>query len=248
MEKLSYKLQDFEGPLDLLLRLISKNKLNIYDIQISLLLEQYMEHIHAMQEQDMDVASEFLEMAARLVYLKTAMLLPKHDEAEELKKELTGQLLEYQECQRVAALLAGRLTFDAMTRSPQELEIDAVYRLAHDPQILLDAYFAAAGKGKRRLPPSPAAFSGIVSRRIVSVGSRIIFVLRKLWTGRSVPFDQLLERSESKSQLVATFLAVLELVKAKRIEVHGGEGGAAVVLKMKGGSETRWKSKKRRRP
>lgn len=95
MDKISYKLPVFEGPLDLLLHLISKNKLNIYDIEISSLLDQYMEHIELMKTQDMDVASEFLEMAARLVYIKTISLLPKHEETEELKRELTGQLLEY---------------------------------------------------------------------------------------------------------------------------------------------------------
>ena len=78
MEKLSYKLETFEGPLDLLLYLITKNKLDICDIQISELLDQYMEQINAMQEADMDVSSEFLEMAARLVYMKTVSLLPKH--------------------------------------------------------------------------------------------------------------------------------------------------------------------------
>ena len=80
MEKISYQLGVFEGPLDLLLTLLSKNKVSIYDVSISLLLEQYMEHIRAMQELDMDVASEFLDMAARLVYLKTVALLPKHEE------------------------------------------------------------------------------------------------------------------------------------------------------------------------
>ena len=80
MEKLSYKLETFEGPLDLLLYLITKNKLDICDIQISELLDQYMEQINAMQEADMDIASEFLEMAARLVYMKTVSLLPKHEE------------------------------------------------------------------------------------------------------------------------------------------------------------------------
>ncbi len=248
MEKLSYKLHDFEGPLDLLLRLISKNKLNIYDIQISLLLDQYMEQINAMREQDMEVASEFLEMAARLVYLKTATLLPKHEEAEELKRELTGQLLEYRECQRVAAMLAKQMTFDAISRPPDELEADPLYRRQHNAQELLDAYFAAAGKGKRKLPPPPAAFSGIVSRKVVSVGSRIIFVLRRLWTSKEVPFRQLLERSENKSQLVATFLAVLELVKAKRVEVEEGTEASDVVLKMRKGGEGEWRSRKRKRP
>ena len=77
MEKISYKLEVFEGPLDLLLHLIEKNKLNIYDIQISELLSQYMEQINIMQEQDLDIAGEFLSMASRLVQIKSAMLLPK---------------------------------------------------------------------------------------------------------------------------------------------------------------------------
>ena len=93
MEKLSYKLEMFEGPLDLLLYLITKNKLDICDIQISELLDQYMEQINAMQEADMDIASEFLEMAARLVYMKTVSLLPKHEEMEALRQELPASCL-----------------------------------------------------------------------------------------------------------------------------------------------------------
>ena len=94
-ETLSYKLDVFEGPLDLLLNLIAKNKLNIYDIPIAELLEQYMAQIHEMQAADMDVASEFLEMAARLVHIKSVSLLPKKEEEAALKQELTAQLLEY---------------------------------------------------------------------------------------------------------------------------------------------------------
>ena len=97
-QQLSYKLTVFEGPLDLLLTLIAKNKIDITDIIIADLLDQYMEQIKLMQEEELDVASEFLEMASRLVYIKSVSLLPKYEEeAEELKKELTGQLLEYQE-------------------------------------------------------------------------------------------------------------------------------------------------------
>ena len=83
MEKLSFKVQEFEGPLDLLLHLIAKHKLNIYDIEISALLEQYLAYIEQMQRQDMEVASEFLEMAARLVHIKTVSLLPRHEEEQE---------------------------------------------------------------------------------------------------------------------------------------------------------------------
>ena len=103
---LSYKLDCFEGPLDLLLTLISKNKLNIYDIPISELLTQYMAHIDAMREADMDIASEFLEMASRLIYMKTVSLLPSHEEAELLKQELTGELIEYKLCREMAEKLS----------------------------------------------------------------------------------------------------------------------------------------------
>ena len=89
--QLNYKLDCYEGPLDLLLSLIAKNKINIYDIVIADLLDQYMEQIKLMQDNQMDIASEFLAMASRLVYIKSAMLLPKHEEeAEELKRELSG--------------------------------------------------------------------------------------------------------------------------------------------------------------
>ena len=108
-ETLSYKLDVFEGPLDLLLNLIAKNKLNIYDIPIAELLEQYMAQIHEMQAADMDVASEFLEMAARLVHIKSVSLLPKKEEEAALKQELTGQLLEYQQCKEAAMRLRERV-------------------------------------------------------------------------------------------------------------------------------------------
>ena len=119
MEQITYTLPVFEGPLDLLLNLIAKNKLNIYDIEISVLLEQYTEKIKEMQEAQIEIASEFLEMASRLVYIKSTMLLPKHEEeVEELKKELTGQLLEYQECKRIAKIMAGIINFDNFCRNP----------------------------------------------------------------------------------------------------------------------------------
>lgn len=228
MDKISYKLPVFEGPLDLLLHLISKNKLNIYDIEISSLLDQYMEHIELMKTQDMDVASEFLEMAARLVYIKTISLLPKHEETEELKRELTGQLLEYRECKRIAALMSEMISYDRFVREPEEFEIDTTYTRHHSPKLMYEAYLSAVGRGKRKLPPPPQAFSGIVARKIVSVNSRIIHVLRRLWRGASVSYASLFETSREKSEMVATFLAVLELVKGKRIRING-EGDEATV-------------------
>ena len=242
MEKLSYKLETFEGPLDLLLYLITKNKLDICDIQISELLDQYMEQINAMQEADMDIASEFLEMAARLVYMKTVSLLPKHEEMEALRQELTGQLLEYQECKQVAAQLTERLNYNIYVREPAEVEPDKSYKRHHDPREILAAYLSAAGRGKRVLPPSPQSFSGIVTHRIVSVTSQIVYVLRRLWKVKSIAYESLFVEKREKSDLVATFLAVLELVKGKRVRIEG-EGEAATVNLMDGG-ERHWKSKR----
>ena len=220
MDVISYKLPVFEGPLDLLLFLVQKNKLNIYDIPIAEVLEQYMDAIRRMQEVDLDVATEFLDMAARLVQIKSSMLLPRHEEAEALKRELTGELIEYKLCQEAARRLAARnVGGDIFTREPEEFEPDMTYRRTHAPSELLDAYLAAAGRGKRRLPPPPQAFSGIVARRIVSVSSKI------LYRRPCVSYDSLFDSASNKSELVATFLALLELVKAKRIAVDG-EGAA----------------------
>lgn len=241
MEKLCYKLETFEGPLDLLLFLISKNKLNICDIRITELVDQYMEQINAMQTRDMEVASEFLEMAARLVYIKTVYLLPKPEEAEQLQRELTGQLLEYQECRRISGLLGERFSFDSYTRQPEEIQFDTSYRGHHTPLEIYHAYQSAVGRGKRLLPPKPEAFSGIVSHKIVSVTSRIIRVLRGLRSRGATKYADLYQDCRGRSELVATFLAVLELVRGKRIRVEG-EGNS--IVKLVDGGENKWKSKK----
>ncbi len=222
MEKISYKLSVFEGPMDLLLHLINKHKLNIYDIPILELVEQYVAYVRQMESENMEVASEFLEMAARLVYIKTVSLLPVHEEADELKKELTGELLEYRDCQ----IMAGKLSqmtdgFDTFAREPDEIEVDYTYTRLHEPEELLKAYLSAIGKGKRRLPPPIDVFKGIVTHKIVSVGSKIVFVLRRLIKNNCGTFRSFFTTSQSRSEMVATFLAMLELVKAKRISVTG---------------------------
>ncbi len=226
---LQYKLPVFEGPLDLLLLLISKNKIDICDIEISVLLEQYMEQITAMQNEDMDIASEFLEMASRLVYIKSVSLLPKHEEeAEQLKTELQGQLIEYQLCRQVAAMLQPMVSFDRFYREPSPVEFDLTYNRIHPPVDIVKAYINAVGRGKRKLPPKREAFSGIVEKKIISVSSRIIRVMRNLWHKESVRYSELFEACSGKSDLVATFLAVLELVKGKRVIIDGDGADANV--------------------
>ncbi len=232
METISYRLPVFEGPLDLLLHLVQKNKINIYDIPIAELLEQYLEAIERWKEADLEVASEFLEMAARLVQIKSSLLLPRQEEAERLRQELTGELIEYQLCQEAARRLAKRyIGGDVFVRGPEEREPDTTYRRRHEPEELLDAYLAAAGRGRRKLPPPAKAFSGIVSRTIVSVSSRITYVLGRLYQGRQVTCRTLYEASRSRSEMVATFLALLELIKDKRIWVEGEEADQQVRMR-----------------
>lgn len=233
MEKISYQLGVFEGPLDLLLTLLSKNKVSIYDVSISLLLEQYMEHIRAMQELDMDVASEFLDMAARLVYLKTVSLLPKHEEEKELRQQLAGELMEYQLCRQMAGELSKQFTFDRMTRKPLEIPMDHTYRRHHKSEEIRQAYLSAAGRGKRFQPPPAESFDGIVARPIVSVTSQIVFVLRRLWKKGKISYSRLFGEKHQRSERVAAFLAVLELIKGKRIRVEG-EGQDAVITLQEG--------------
>ena len=220
-ETLSYKLDVFEGPLDLLLNLIAKNKLNIYDIPIAELLEQYMAQIHEMQAADMDVASEFLEMAARLVHIKSVSLLPKKEEEAALKQELTGQLLEYQQCKEAAMRLRERFSLDGIVRAQADIPADLTYKRHHKPQELLSAYLSMLGKKKPPEPQKPEdTISKLITRRVVSVASQIVFVLRSLWKKRHVSLKELFRGKNDPSERVAAFLAVLELVKDKRLRVE----------------------------
>ena len=235
-ETLSYKLDVFEGPLDLLLNLIAKNKLNIYDIPIAELLEQYMAQIHEMQAADMDVASEFLEMAARLVHIKSVSLLPKKEEEAALKQELTGQLLEYQQCKEAAMRLHERFSLDGIVRAQADIPADLTYKRHHKPQELLSAYLSMLGKKKPPEPQKPEdTISKLITRRVVSVASQIVFVLRSLWKKRHVSLKELFRGKNDPSECVAAFLAVLELVKDKRLRVDGD--GEDCEIKLTNGGE-----------
>ena len=223
--------------MELLLALISKKKVSINDVPILELIEQYLEYVRRMQEENLDVASEFLEMAARLVYIKTVSLLPVHEEAEKLVEELRGELTEYQDCKLVAAELAKNAKgFDYYCRTPEEIEADMTYTRIHEPAKIYKAYIEAVGKGKRRLPPPIEAFSGIVAHKIVSVGSRIEWIVNKFKSGTKQKFSVFFENSESRSEMVATFLALLSMAKAKRVFIEGDGENAKIVL-MKGRGE-----------
>lgn len=223
MEPISYKLEVFEGPMDLLLHLITKHKIDIYDIPILELVEQYVNYVREMQEENMEVASEFLEMAARLVYIKTVSLLPVYDEAEELKNELRDELIEYRDCK----ILAGKLSqmtdgFNYSVREyAEDVAPDMSYKRLHEPDELLTAYSVAAGKKLRRLPPPIDTFKAIVTRKIVSVGSKIESIVSSLKKKRKTRLFDIYREAKSRSDLIAAFLAVLELAKNKTIYVTG---------------------------
>ncbi len=218
MRAISFKLETFEGPLDLLLHLISKHKLNIEDIEISLLLEQYLSYIEEISEQDMEYAGEFLEMAARLVYIKTVSLLPQQNEATELKKELEGRLIEYSLCKKAAEVLKSNyIGGDIFVRKQMKIDIDRRYAVMHEPSDLIIAFNGISIRDRNNIPIKAAVFTPIVSKRIVSVTSKIIYILKKLYSGEVFKMDMIYEGMTDRSEKVATFLAVLELTKSGRI-------------------------------
>ena len=223
-QTITFKLEDFEGPLDLLLYLVSKNKMNIYDIEIVPLIDQYVSMVNGLPVYQMESASEFIEMAARLVQMKSYFLLPKSEEAERMKEELTGMLVEYSACKEVAAQLRSMAEgVYTVVREPAEVELDTEYRLRHDVYLLEEAYNALQGRSRQKQPPRQEQFEPLTTAPFVSVTSRIIHVLRGLMTGRVRRLRQLFVKEGGRSQTVATFLAVLELVRAGRIAIADDE-------------------------
>lgn len=224
MQQLTFHVEDFEGPLDLLLYLVSKNKMNIYDIEIVALIDQYVAVVHGFSPEEMDRASEFIELAARLVQMKSYFLLPKSEEAERMREELTGMLVEYSMCREVAGRLRvmGEGVYNAV-RQPMEVQLDSEYRLRHEPSLLSDAYNALQGKSVLQRTPKAEQFEPLTAAPFVSVGSRIVHVLRGLVTGKVKKLRQLFSRDGTRSQTVATFLAVLELMRAGRIRIDDDE-------------------------
>lgn len=218
MSAAQFKLDMFEGPLDLLLHLISKHKLNIYDIEISLLLEQYMDYINDLDHEDYEDAADFLEMAARLIYIKTCSLLPHDEESKELKKELEGRIIEYSLCKQAALTLRDDYVGDLVfVRAAVKLPVNKTYTREHDPQCLYDAYMGISKKARDSVPLKAKMFEPIVSHKIVSVTSKIIHVLKRLYKHGECDMGDLYDGMTEKSEKVATFLAILELTKSGRI-------------------------------
>ncbi|MCI5667365.1 MAG: segregation/condensation protein A [Oscillospiraceae bacterium] len=230
MEGLSFKLEIFEGPLDLMLALIQKHKLNIQDIEISVLLDQFMLYLDRMSEADLEITSDFLEMAARLIMIKSAALLPK-EEAEQMKKELQGALIEYALCKTMAERLKKRFLGDVVfVRSPMEIDIDRAYHKLHQPEELMLAYSALNERTRRKASYRPRSIKPIVAKSYVTVFTGIVAVLKSLRKNGTVQMDELY-RDQPRSRTVATFLAILELSKEGRIYIS--PDGNSVRLRTK---------------
>lgn len=232
MDQLSFKVGSFEGPLDLLISLIGKKKIEVWDIHVSEILEQYMAYLARMREMDMEISSAFLAMASNLIYIKSRMLLPHLQESEEEdpRAELARSLQEYQLAKEGAQVLHERYD-QAGTAFVREQDLQpAAEARPEDGEFLvsdlLEAFRGVLVRTRRRLPPPIQSFNGIVGKEPVPVGERIRSILLSLRRYGIIKFGTLFRRAKSRSEIVATFLAVLELTKDKKIHISDvGESG-----------------------
>lgn len=217
MQELNFKLEVFEGPLDLMLSLIQKHKLNIRDIEISVLLEQFLDYLDKMQQADMEVAGEFLEMAAHLILIKSSALLPKH-EAEQLKKELEGALIEYAICKAVAEKLKTMwVGSEIFVREPLNIPIDSTYRHNHDVYELYNAVSTMTDRVRiAKINSRPLSLKPVVAKKYVSIFSKVVYVLKRIKQLGEIEVNSLY-KGQNRSQQVATFLALLELSRYGRV-------------------------------
>lgn len=222
MDKLLFRLETFEGPLDLLLTLIQRNKVSIYDIPIVEITDQYMQAIEGIEEMELDHTSEFLVLAAQLLYIKSRMLLPKNEEEEEEdpREDLARRLLEYQQYKEVSKQLrkkefaTGRMFF----RSSEKIDFPVPqYDRHHEVDELAEALARIFERRLRQVEPEKRAFSGIVGREKVSVDDMVEKICKRLRVQKNLPFQSLFQAQDSKPEMIATFLAVLEMIKLSRL-------------------------------
>ena len=157
--------------------------------------------------------------------MKSYLLLPRSEEGERMKQEFTGQLIEYDQCRRMAALLREKAeAAPVFVRPPMEVEFDTTYDLHHAPQVLADYWEALAGRTRLRREPTQQQFEPLVTAPVVSVTSRVVYILRQLIGGTAAKMSQLFSRQQTRSTNVATFLALLELVRGGRVTLDDAGG------------------------
>ena len=231
----SEQMEDFEGPLDVIFLLLSKNKIEIQDVSITAILEQYLAYLEEMKRLDMEIASEFITMASHLMLIKTKMLLSAAEAAEaESELDLLRQsLVERQRKEAMEQIRTaiswleprneiGRCLF---TKGPEPLRREQGYRYRHDPVDLLLALDEISERNQRRLPPPTANFRGIVGREPYPVAKKAGEVLRQLILRGMERLKNLFRGNRSRSEIVATFLAVLELCKTSSVSLEDDGSG-----------------------
>ncbi len=228
-------MEDFEGPLDVIFLLLSKNKIEIQDVSIAAILEQYLAYLEDMKRLDMEIASEFITMASHLMLIKTKMLLSAAEAAEaESELDLLRQSLierqrrEAMEQIRMAITVleprndVGRCLF---TKLPEPLRRETGYRYRHETVDLLRALDEIAERNQRQLPPTTVNFKGIVGKEPYPVTRKAKEVIRNLILRGIDRLKNLFKGSRSRSEIVATFLAVLELCKTNSVTLEDDISG-----------------------
>ena len=219
------RLANFEGPLDLLLHLIRRNEVDVYDIPIVLITEQYLQYLALMQELDLDVAGEFLVMAATLIHIKSRMLVPRlekeaatDEEAEDPREALVRRLLDHQRFKAAAEMLHERHTLRSAqwTRPDDRLAEIAGEKVERELEVdlfsLLQAFQTVLARARERPPvPLPAD--------VISIETRIEQVLARLSETEACGFAELFDDAGSRAELITTFLALLEMIRLKLIRV-----------------------------
>ena len=228
-------MEDFEGPLDVIFLLLSKNKIEIQDVSITAILEQYLAYLDEMKRLDMEIASEFISMASHLMLIKTKMLLSAAEQAEaESELDLLRQSLI--ERRRKEAMEQIRLAVSQLeprneigrclfTKEPEPLRKDSSYRYKHSVLDLLQALDLIAERNQKQLPPPTANFKGIVAKEPYPVARKAGEVLRRLVLRGVEKLKNLFRGNKSRSEIVATFLAILELCKTNSVSLEDDISG-----------------------
>ena len=223
MENLTYRIEQFEGPLDLLLTLIQKNKMNIEDIPIAEICDQYLEYIKAAQSMDMDLAGEFIVMASELMRIKSSMLLPrlKPDEKDP-RAELADALLRYQQAKLAAqkmaplyALYSGRFVKDT-----DEITVDTSYVADQQVTSLCAAVRRIIAANESRPKAEKQVFAPMIAKPIVPVEVKIVGILHHISKRKNPSMKDLLSDATSLPDMIAIFLGILELIKVRKIQIE----------------------------
>ena len=222
MEAVTYRLDQFEGPLDLLLTLIQKNKVNISDIPIALICDQYMVYITKAEELDMEVASEFLVMASHLMLIKSKMLLPRpEDEKADPRAELTDALLRYQQAKEAVVKLSPMYAYYSgrMIKDTDEISVDKTYVHDQDVTALCAAVRRIIAYNNALEKAATTAFKPMISKPIIPVEIKIVSILRTVEKRGAASLYELVSDEATLPDAIAAFLGVLELIKVRKLLV-----------------------------